>query len=216
MRNKFDAMLNQLNTEVMVMGEMIQSAIQSAVTAFLAQDAETAKIIMDGDEEVDSQQKRIENLCFQLLIQQQPVARDLRMITAAMKMVTDMERIGDQAADISELTIIMSDCPYNLKQDTIRKMAGETILMLMHALEAYVEKDMDKAKEVIDHDNIVDQLFLAVKAELIDVMNNVPEYAEHAADLLMVNNYLERIGDHACNIAEWVIFFLSPSPMEAE
>ncbi|MDD6435079.1 MAG: phosphate signaling complex protein PhoU [Clostridiales bacterium] len=216
MRNKFDAMLNQLNTEVMVMGEMIQSAIQSAVTAFLAQDAETAKIIMDGDEEVDSQQKRIENLCFQLLIQQQPVARDLRMITAAMKMVTDMERIGDQAADISELTIIMSDCPYNLKQDTIRKMAGETILMLMHALEAYVEKDMDKAKEVIDHDNIVDQLFLAVKAELIDVMKNFPEYEEHAADLLMVNKYLERIGDHACNIAEWVIFFLSPSPMEAE
>ena len=216
MRNKFDAMLNQLNTEVMVMGEMIQSAIQSAVTAFLAQDAETAKIIMDGDEEVDSQQKRIENLCFQLLIQQQPVARDLRMITAAMKMVTDMERIGDQAADISELTIIMSDCPYNLKQDTIRKMAGETILMLMHALEAYVEKDMDKAKEVIDHDNIVDQLFLAVKAELIDVMKNFPEYEEHAADLLMVNKYLERIGDHACNIAEWVIFYLSPSPMEAE
>ena len=216
MRNKFDAMLNQLNTEVMVMGEMIQSAIQSAVTAFLAQDAETAKIIMDGDEEADSQQKRIENLCFQLLIQQQPVARDLRMITAAMKMVTDMERIGDQAADISELTIIMSDCPYNLKQDTIRKMAGETILMLMHALEAYVEKDMDKAKEVIDHDNIVDQLFLAVKAELIDVMKNFPEYEEHAADLLMVNKYLERIGDHACNIAEWVIFFLSPSPMEAE
>ena len=216
MRNKFDAMLNQLNTEVMVMGEMIQSAIQSAVTAFLAQDAETAKIIMDGDEEVDSQQKRIENLCFQLLIQQQPVARDLRMITAAMKMVTDMERIGDQAADISELTIIMSDCPYNLKQDTIRKMAGETILMLMHALEAYVEKDMDKAKEVIDHDNIVDQLFLAVKAELIDVMKNFPEYEEHAADLLMVNKYLERIGDHACNIAEWVIIFLSPSPMEAE
>ena len=216
MRNKFDAMLNQLNTEVMVMGEMIQSAIQSAVTAFLAQDAETAKIIMDGDEEVDSQQKRIENLCFQLLIQQQPVARYLRMITAAMKMVTDMERIGDQAADISELTIIMSDCPYNLKQDTIRKMAGETILMLMHALEAYVEKDMDKAKEVIDHDNIVDQLFLAVKAELIDVMKNFPEYEEHAADLLMVNKYLERIGDHACNIAEWVIFYLSPSPMEAE
>ena len=216
MRNKFDAMLNQLNTEVMVMGEMIQSAIQSAVTAFLAQDAETAKIIMDGDEEVDSQQKRIENLCFQLLIQQQPVARDLRMITAAMKMVTDMERIGDQAADISELTTIMSDCPYNLKQDTIRKMAGETILMLMHALEAYVEKDMDKAKEVIDHDNIVDQLFLAVKAELIDVMKNFPEYEEHAADLLMVNKYLERIGDHACNIAEWVIFYLSPSPMEAE
>ena len=95
-------------------------------------------------------------------------------------------------------------------------MAGETILMLMHALEAYVEKDMDKAKEVIDHDNIVDQLFLAVKAELIDVMKNFPEYEEHAADLLMVNKYLERIGDHACNIAEWVIFFLSPSPMEAE
>ncbi len=157
---------------------------------------------------MDQEQKKIENICFQLLIQQQPVARDMRTITAAMKMVTDMERIGDQAADISELTIMMADRPYIMKEDNIKKMAAETVMMLLHAIEAYVERDIVKAKEVIDHDDVVDDLFIKVKADLIEVMQKDTDYAEHAADLLMVNKYLERIGDHATNIAEWVIFSL--------
>ncbi|MDD5793101.1 MAG: phosphate signaling complex protein PhoU [Erysipelotrichaceae bacterium] len=206
MRNKFDEQLKQLNNEMIEMANMIESAIQNAITAFLKQDVDTAKKIMNSDEIVDQKQKTIESICFQLLIQQQPVARDLRTITAAMKMVTDMERIGDQAADISELTIVMADSPYRFKEDHIKAMASETSLMVIKAIEAYVEKDLGKAYEVIARDDIVDNYFLKVKADLIEVMQKEADYAEHAADLLMVNKYLERIGDHATNIAEWVIF----------
>ena len=209
MRGKFDRQLKQLNEEMTKMGNMIEAAIQTATQAFLAQDVKTAKQIMAGDVDVDQAQKRIEGICFQLLIQQQPVARDLRTITAAMKMVTDMERIGDHAADISELTVLMADGPYRFRDDNIRQMAAETIDMLLQAVDAYVDKDAEKARQVIAHDDIVDDLFLKVKADLIDVIRRYPDDGEHAADLLMVNKYLERIGDHATNIAEWVIFALN-------
>ncbi len=208
MRSKFDNQLSKLNDRMISMGNMIERAIQDAIEAFFNQDTEKAKQIMQGDETVDQEQKNIENICFQLLIQQQPVARDLRTITAAMKMVTDMERIGDQAADISELTIMMADSPYRLKADNIKKMSAETIVMLLQAIEAYVERDVKKAEWVIAHDDVVDELFIKVKEDLIEVIQQSPDYAEHAADLLMVNKYLERIGDHATNIAEWVIFSL--------
>jgi len=206
MRIKFDEQLSMLNKEMITMSAMIENAIQGAIDALFSQDIEKAKQIMRDDELVDQEQKKIENICFQLLIQQQPVARDLRTITAAMKMVTDMERIGDQAADISELTILMADSPYLLKEDNIKKMACETMTMLINAVEAYVEQDIEKAREVIAHDDIVDDLFVKVKSDLIEVMQSNTDYEEHAADLLMVNKYLERIGDHATNIAEWVIF----------
>lgn len=206
MRLKFDEQLRQLNNEMILMGNMIQKAIQDTIEAFFGQDIDKAKQIMKDDELVDQEQKKIENICFQLLIQQQPVARDLRTITAAMKMVTDMERIGDQAADIAELTTLMADSPYLLNVENIKNMSAETVMMLLQAVEAYVEKDMKKAYDVIEHDDIVDELFVKVKKDLIEVIQNNVDYAEHAADLLMVNKYLERIGDHATNIAEWVIF----------
>ncbi len=208
MRLKFDEQLRQLNREMTMMGNMIEKAIQDSIEAFFDRDTEEARRIMEGDELVDQEQKKIENLCFQLLIQQQPVARDLRTITAAMKMVTDMERIGDHAADISELTIMMEDSPYLIKAEHIRKMAAEAMLMLLQAIEAYVERDMEKARSVIGHDDVVDDLFVQVKSDLIEVMQKDAGYAEYAADLLMLNKYLERIGDHATNIAEWVIFSL--------
>ncbi|MCR5101118.1 MAG: phosphate signaling complex protein PhoU [Butyrivibrio sp.] len=208
MRSKFDEQLKMLSSEMIIMSNMIEKAIQEAIDALFSQNVEKARQIMKDDELVDQEQKKIENICFQLLIQQQPVARDLRTITAAMKMVTDMERIGDQAADISELTIILAQSPYKMKEDNIRKMSAETIIMLLHAVEAYVEKDIEKAREVIEHDDIVDDLFVKVKTDLIEVMQNNTDYEEQAADLLMVNKYLERIGDHATNIAEWVIFSL--------
>ncbi len=188
------------------MSTMIEEAIQGAVDALFTQNVEKARQIMKEDELVDQELKKIENICFQLLIQQQPVARDLRTITAAMKMVTDMERIGDHAADISELTIMLADSPFLINVDHIKKMAAETMTMLMHAVEAYVEHDLGKAKEVIAHDDIVDELFVKVKSDLIDVMQTQSNQEEYAADLLMVNKYLERVGDHATNIAEWVIF----------
>ncbi len=214
MRNKFDEQLSQLYNEMKEMGNMIEKAIEDAINALFNQDIELARKIMSNDEFVDREQKKIENICFQLLIQQQPVARDLRTITAAMKMVTDMERIGDQAADISELTVMMAKCQHDIDTDRINQMANETIAMLLDAIDSYVERDMDKAHKVILHDDIVDDLFLQVKTELIKVMQSKSEYAEVAADLLMVNKYLERIGDHATNIAEWVIFSLDDRLIE--
>lgn len=142
-------------------------------------------------------------------MQQQPVARDLRTISAAMKMVTDMERIGDHAADISEMTILMSsDKPYRVNIEHVKSMASETMLMLIRAIEAYVEKNNDKAHIVMKQDDVVDDLFDKVKAELIDFIREHPEDGEQAEDLLMVAKYFERIGDHATNIAEWVEFAL--------
>ena len=216
MRIKFDEQLRQLNTEMIRMGNMIEKAIQSSIEAFFDQDVETAQQIIKDDEFVDQEQKTIENICFQLLIQQQPVARDLRAITAAMKMVTDMERIGDHAADISELTIMMADGSDIVKGGHIRKMTSEVVYMLLQAIDAYVERDMEKAREVIEHDDIVDNLFVEVKADLIEIMQQNKDYAEYAADLLMVNKYLERIGDHATNNAEWVIFSIEGSPEQRD
>ena len=199
MRSKFDEQLRLLNQEMMYMGTMIEDSIQKAIEALIAQNAQLA----------DHEQKKIENICFNLLMQQQPVARDLRVISAAMKMVTDMERIGDHAADISEITIMLSKEPYVLNLDDIKKMASETVIMLIRSIEAYVEKDMNKAQEVIRHDDIVDDLFDKNKADIIELIRHDPEKGEQAADMLMVAKYFERIGDHATNIAEWVIFALN-------
>lgn len=208
MRAKFDEQLNQLNQELMHMGTMIEDHIQKAVDALMKQDVELAKKIMESDNEVDQEEKKIENICFNLLMQQQPVARDLRTISAAMKMVTDMERIGDHAADISEITILMAETPYIKQLEHINQMAGETIQMLMKSVQAYVDKDMDAAEKVIKNDDVIDELFLKVKRDLIGMIHENAEYGEQAADLLMVAKYFERIGDHATNIAEWVIFSL--------
>lgn len=208
MRTKFDEQLHMLNQEMMHMGSMIEERIQKAIEALIGQNTELAKEIMEGDAEVDREQKKIESTCFNLLMQQQPVARDLRVISAAMKMVTDMERIGDHAADISEMTIMMSKEPYVADLSDIKKMASETVLMLIRSIEAYVEKDMLKAQSVIDHDDIVDDLFNKNKQELIELIQKNPAVSEQAADMLMVAKYFERIGDHATNLAENIIFAL--------
>ena len=208
MRTKFDEQLKQLNDEMMQMGFMIQDSIQKAIESLVRQDVELAKTIIEGDLQADREQKRIEDICFNLLMQPQPVARDLRTISAAMKMVTDMERIGDQAADICEMTIMMADAPYTFSLDHINKMASETMIMLMRSIEAYVKKDIGAAQEVIDHDDVVDELFNSVKRDLIELIARDPHSGEQATDMLMVAKYFERIGDHATNIAEWVIFSL--------
>ena len=210
MRSKFDEQLAELNKEMVRMGNMIEQSIAKAVNAFYKQDVEQAKKIMEADYEVDQAQKRIENICFNLLIQQQPVARDLRTITAAMKMVTDIERIGDHAADIAEMTILMSGGPAVQNLDHINKMASEAVLMLNWSIEAYVEKDVKKARDVIERDNVVDNLFDQNKKDIIQMILNNPQAGEQVIDLLMVAKYFERIGDHANNIAEWVIYALEP------
>ena len=213
MRSKFDEQLHLLNQEMMQMGSMIEDSIQKAINALIDQNVELAKKIMDNDTQIDHEQKKIENLCFNLLMQQQPVAKDLRVISAAMKMVTDMERIGDHAADISEMTILMSKTKYIPNLEHINRMASETVQMLIRSIEAYVEKDMEKAVDVIASDDVVDDLFDKNKAELIEQIQREPQSAESAADMLMVAKYFERIGDHATNIAEWVIFALDYKKM---
>ena len=213
MRSKFDEQLHLLNQEMMQMGSMIEDSIQKAINALIDQNVELAKKIMDNDTQIDHEQKKIENLCFNLLMQQQPVAKDLRVISAAMKMVTDMERIGDHAADISEMTILMSKTKYIPNLEHINRMASETVQMLIRSIEAYVEKDMKKAVDVIASDDVVDDLFDKNKAELIEQIQRDPQSAESAADMLMVAKYFERIGDHATNIAELVIFALDDKKM---
>lgn len=213
MRSKFDEQLHLLNQEMMQMGSMIEDSIQKAINALIDQNVELAKKIMDNDTQIDHEQKKIENLCFNLLMQQQPVAKDMRVISAAMKMVTDMERIGDHAADISEMTILMSKTKYIPNLEHINRMASETVQILIRSIEAYVEKDMKKAVDVIASDDVVDDLFDKNKAELIEQIQRDPQSAESAADMLMVAKYFERIGDHATNIAEWVIFALDDKKM---
>lgn len=208
MRSKFDEQLGKLNNEMIDMGNLIISNITSAIRAMKNKDRELALQIMRKDAEVDSAQKRIESTCFNLLIQQQPVARDLRTVTAAMKMVTDMERIGDHAADISEITVHLGDTSHIEKYEHISRMAAETTMMLSRAIEAYVERDTVKAEEVIAHDDIVDSLFDDAKSDVINLIRTAPEAGIEATDLLMIAKYFERIGDHATNIAEWVIYSL--------
>lgn len=209
MRTKFDEQLKNLNQELLQMGSMIEENIQLAIEALVKQDARQAEIIMQKDEAIDQKQRDIENICFNLLIQQQPVAKDLRAITAAFKMVTDMERIGDHAADISEMTILMGDSRYLAKLDTITKMASESMYMLIESVEAFAKKDAGRAKAVIEHDDIVDELFDQVKKELIDLIRSESERGEQEIDMLMIAKYLERVGDHATNIAEWVLYSLN-------
>lgn len=209
MRIRFDEQLKQLNKEMINMGTMIEKSIGDAVKALMKQDVELAQKVMAGDEEINRTERKIEDLCLRLLLQQQPVARDLRNISAALKMVTDMERIGDHATDISELAIVLSEKKYVKKLDHIEEMARETMVMLIQSLEAYVEKDLDKAQKVIAHDDVIDDLFEEVKQELIELIRNHADEGEQAVDLLMVTKYFERIGDHVTNIAEWVIFSIT-------
>ena len=209
MRNQFDRQLNTLNGELIQMGHMVEQAIEHAIEAMVHQDAEKARQNMEFDSEVDQQEKDIETLCMKLLMKQQPVARDLRLISAALKMITDMERIGDQAADISELALCLVNEKELPMMDRMKQMSQECMLMVMKALEAFVAKDIEMAKKVIARDDVIDAMFDDTKKEVIELIQNHGAGAEVATDLLMVAKYFERIGDHATNIAEWVIYSIT-------
>lgn len=206
MRSKFVEQLGELHSEMVLMGNQIAQSIKRAIIALKAGDKTKAKAIMEGDTSINHQQKKIESICFNLLIQQQPVAKDLRAITAALKMVTDMERIGDHAADISQMNIMLNHPGLINKFEHIVKMASETMLMLNRSLEAYVNEDINQAKEVIKHDDVVDNLFNQAKSDIINLILKEPQCGEEAVDLLLIAKYFERIGDHTTNIAEWVVY----------
>ena len=206
MRNRFDRQLGELNHRLIDMGSLIEQAIETAVDGLVYQDKEKAKRAIQYEEEINHAEREIEALCLKLLLQQQPVASDLRLISSALKMITDMERIGDHATDISELTLVLADKPYIMNMKHIQQMARETIVMVIHSLEAFVKKDIEMAKQVIVQDDKVDELFAKVKTEILQLLREHMEHGEQAEDLLMAAKYFERIGDHATNIAEWVIF----------
>ena len=209
MRVRFDEQLSLLNRELLEMGSLIEQSIRSATQALIRQDVEAANAAIASDHEVDQKERQIEGLCLKLLLQQQPVARDLRQISAALKMITDMERIGDQAADISGLVIYLADAPYLKKLEHLPQMAEAAIRMVSGSLDAYVNRDLELARKVMEMDDIIDDLFDVVKNELIGLIRKNADNGSQAIDLLMIAKYFERIGDHAQNIAEWVEYAIT-------
>lgn len=208
MRNKFDEQLNTLNNELIIMGALCEEAIANAVKLLLNKDASLKDKIYDTDGRIDQKERDIENLCMKLLLQQQPVARDLRMISSALKMISDLERIGDQASDIAEIAEFVNTT--GIESEThIADMARAVIRMVTNSVESFVKKDTDLARKTIEEDNAVDKLFNKVKSELIVSVRDGTNNAEALVDLLMIAKYFERIGDHAENVAEWVIYSIT-------
>lgn len=208
MRSNFDRQLLSLNKEMIEMGALCEEAIDLTVTALTEANLTLARKVPDISAEIDQMESEIESRCLKLLLQQQPVAKDLRQISAALKMITDMERIGDQAEDIAEIITFLGGIA---DTDTleIRDMAKETIKMVNDSVDAYVKQDISLAKAVLAQDDLVDDYFDRIKQRLIDMISKNQNDGELALDLLMIAKYFERIGDHATNIAEWVIFSIT-------
>ncbi len=215
MRSRFDTQLALLNRELIEMGALCEEAIALVSKAITESDKALAKKIAPIDSEIDRMEREIESMCLKLLLQQQPVAGDLRQISAALKMITDMERIGDQAEDIAE--IIMLPGEGNIPSgEVLREMARATIGMVTESVDAYVKKDVSLAEKVIGDDDIVDGLFDTVKKDLIKKISEKSTDGEYAVDTLIIAKYFERIGDHAVNIAELVIFSVTGKHINSE
>lgn len=204
MRNKFDEQLDTLNSEMIKMGKLCEQAIGAAIKLTMENNLEELKQeVLEVDSEIDQKEREIEGLCMKLLLRQQPVARDLRVISSALKMISDMERIGDQASDIAELAEYIKESNVKYKIH-LNDMANEVIKMVTKSVDSFVNKDLDMAKNVIEYDDIVDNYFDEIKKDLITIIAENQNNGEEFLDILMIAKYLERIGDHATNIAEWV------------
>ena len=215
MRSRFDQQLALLNRALIEMGALCEEGIALAAKALLTGDVSLAEKVAPLDREIDEKERSIESQCLKLLLQQQPVARDLRQISAALKMITDMERIGDQAEDIAEIVCtVPRHGPETM--DIVRKMATSAIQMVTESIEAFVKSDIMLARKVVSDDDIVDGCFDQVKKALIARIAADPGDGEYAVDLLMIAKYFERIGDHATNIAEWVIFSVTGAHGEGQ
>ena len=205
MRNRFEQQLFELNREIIEMGALCEEAIEAAAKALIDGDVILAETVKENGSAIDQMERDIESRCMKLLLHQQPVAKDLRLISAALKIITDMERIGDQAEDIAEIVAFLNS--HNMDgMKLITEMAGETTRMVTSSVDAFVKKDVELARNVIARDDIVDTYFSKVKRGIITWIAENPEDGEFALDLLMISKYFERIGDHATNIAEWVIY----------
>lgn len=215
MRNKFDEQLALLNVELIKMGSLCELAISNAVKGLLEDNRGLLKLVADTDKEIDEKEREIESMCFKLLLQQQPVARDLRTISAALKMISDLERIGDQASDIAEIAgFIEGD---HTKDHThISAMGQAASAMVTDAVKSFVNRDLNLAHSVMKDDDIVDNHFEEVKKEIVNLIRKEEAGAELSLDLLMIAKYLERIGDHAVNVAEWVEFSITGEHLSDE
>ena len=213
MRNRFDQQLYELNREIIEMGAMCEEAIASASKALTTGDMTLAANVCNNSNAIDQMERDIEARCMKLLLHQQPVAKDLRLISAALKMITDMERIGDQAEDIAEIVTFLNGHTME-GMELIAEMARETIEMVTASVDAFVKKDVGLAQKVINKDDIVDDYFSRVKCDIITMIAENPADGEFALDLLMISKYFERIGDHATNIAEWVIYSVTGTHKE--
>ena len=213
MRSRFDEQLALLKKEMIEMGAMCEEAIALAARALTEGNITLAEKVAPLSQNIDQMERDIESRCLKLLLQQQPVAKDLRVISAALKMITDIERIGDQAEDITEILPYLScrKLPDNIP---VKEMAGGVIRMVTDSVDAYVKQDIDMAKSVINRDDVIDRYFASIKLNLIDLLKKDTDSGEFAIDLLMIGKYLERIGDHATNIAEWVIFSVTGTHKE--
>ena len=205
MRTRFDKELDDLNLELIHMGSLVEQSIQMAVKALTVRDKVLARNTVEFDAQINEMDNRIEQHCLKLLLHQQPVADDLILISTALKMITDLERIGDHASDISEIVLNMNIGEHPKKLDHISMMAKETTKMVNMSIDAYVKRDKSTAEEVIKRDDIVDNLFCLVRSEIIDLIHNDRNCGERAIDLIMIAKYFERIGDHAENVAEWAM-----------
>lgn len=214
MRNRFDRQLEELHVELIEMGSMCEDVIRKTSKLLQSGDAKVAKEIRKEDSNIDEQERLVESLCLKLLLQQQPVAKDLRKVSAALKMITDMERIGDQASDIAEI-IETTDFSVPTNDVKLAQMAETTIAMVTESIDAYVKQDLELVREVIARDDEVDDLFLEVRQEIADDMVEAGDPMS-SLDLLMIAKYFERIGDHATNIAEWVEFSITGTHKDAD
>lgn len=205
MRNRYHEQLSLLNKRMTEMGALCEQIIGMSARALLDGDVELAAQTAPIGHEIDSMEREIESICLKLLLQQQPVASDLRQISAALKMITDMERIGDQAEDIADIIQLMNGRPGDICRH-FRPMATASAKMVSESVDAYVKQDVSLAQKVIASDDVVDQCFIAVRQEVIEMITSNSEESEFGIDLLMIAKYFERIGDHAENIAEWVVY----------
>ena len=205
MRTKYDKQLTALHDELIAMGALCEAAIQYAVQALRTRDTELAKRTMQGDKEIDQKERIIESAC----LEQQPVARDLREVSAALKMVTDLERIGDLAEDIADVSLFLCERPDYTAPEQIDFMVEAATKMVHDSIDAFVANDLAKAHSVMEYDDVVDRLFNEVRTVLVKRIHASMEDAEQAMDIMMVAKYLERIGDHAVNISEWVEFSIT-------
>ena len=209
MRNKFDEQLEELHNELLQMGTLLEQGINFSNSALLEQNTSFAKKAIDIEYEVDKKEKIIEELCLKLLLHQQPVAKDLRIISSALKMITDMERIGDQIADISEIVLKMIGSISIIKLEHLNQMAIATSKMISSAINAFVKNDVETVKNVIKMDDVVDTLFYELRKDLVDLLREDIDCGNQVLDFLMIAKYYERIGDHCVNIAEWILFSLT-------